>query len=55
MSLVIGIRFLTGYCVAARSKTDLNPEWPLHPARLFMGLSAAYFECESGEGRTRSA
>ncbi|MGC4033500.1 MAG: type I-U CRISPR-associated protein Csb2 [Tepidisphaeraceae bacterium] len=49
MSLSIGIRFLTGYCVAARSKTDPRPEWPPHPARLFMALAAAYFECDGGD------
>jgi CRISPR-associated protein Csb2 len=50
MSLTIGIRFLTGYCAAARSKSDPTPEWPPHPARLFMALAAAHFECESGDG-----
>lgn len=45
MSLTIGIRFLTGYCAAARLKTDPTPEWPPHPARIYMALAAAYFEC----------
>jgi len=48
MSLTIGIQFLTGYCVAARSKTDPLPEWPPHPARVYMALAAAYFECDPG-------
>jgi CRISPR-associated protein Csb2 len=49
MSVTIGIRFLTGYCAAARSKTDPRPEWPPHPARVYMALAAAYFECEQDE------
>ena len=49
MSLTIGVRFLTGYYVAARSKTDPRPEWPPHPARLFLALAAAHFECEGGD------
>ncbi len=44
MALTIGVRFLTGVCGTARSKTDPLPEWPPHPARLYMALAAAYFE-----------
>jgi CRISPR-associated protein Csb2 len=55
MSLTIGIRFLTGYCGTARSKIDPLPEWPPHPARLFMALAAAYFECLEGDADARNA
>lgn len=55
MSLVLGIRFLTGYCVAARSKTDEQPEWPPHPARVFMALAAAHFECFDESQATAAA
>jgi CRISPR-associated protein Csb2 len=49
MSLTIAVRFLTGLCGTARSKTDPVPEWPPHPARLYMALAAAHFECARGE------
>lgn len=41
--MVLGIRYLTGYCVA-KDLTRQEPEWPPHPARVFMALSAAHFE-----------
>ncbi|MGE5611017.1 MAG: type I-U CRISPR-associated protein Csb2 [Bacillota bacterium] len=49
MQFTIAVRFITGYCDTARSKTDPRPEWPPHPARIYMALAAAYFECESGK------
>src|SRR5688572_20858516 len=42
-AFAIGVRYLTGYCVAA-SPADGSPEWPPHPARLFMALVAAHYE-----------
>ncbi len=47
MMLCLGIEFLTGYYVATHPSARDRPEWPPHPARLFMALAAAYFE--SGE------
>lgn len=49
MALTIAVKFLTGCCVAARSKTDPEPEWPPHPARLYMALAAAWFESDRDE------
>jgi len=40
----IGVRFLTGVCVATDAGDREQGEWPPHPARLFMALAAAYFE-----------
>jgi CRISPR-associated protein Csb2 len=53
MSLTIGIRFLTGYCATARSRVDPAPEWPPHPARLYLAMAAVYFE--SGEAADERA
>ena len=41
--MVLGIRYLTGYCVA-RDLTRQQAEWPPHPARIFMAMAAAHFE-----------
>lgn len=43
-SLNISIEFITGRCVAAAVSDRDKPEWPPHPGRLFMALSAACFE-----------
>lgn len=43
MAFALGIQYLTGYSVAA-TRPGGNPEWPPHPARVFMALAAAYFE-----------
>jgi CRISPR-associated protein Csb2 len=42
MSFAIGVEFLTGYSVASM-RPGGEPEWPPHPARLFMALAAAHF------------
>jgi len=44
MALTTGMRFLTGYYAAARSPKENQPEWPPHPARVFMALAAAFFD-----------
>ena len=44
VDLVIGIRYLTGYAVATSVASRERPEWPPHPARVFMALTAAHFE-----------
>lgn len=43
--LTIGIEYLTGYAVATDVTDRDRPEWPPHPARVFMAMAAAYFEC----------
>jgi len=43
-SLVLGIRYLTGYAVATDPTNRDIAEWPPHPGRVFMALAAAYFE-----------
>lgn len=47
--LVLGIRYLTGCAVAATPADREVPEWPPHPARVFMALAAAYFEADGDE------
>ena len=54
MSLTIAIQFLTNYCVAARSKTDPQPEWP-RIRRALYGAAAAHFECFDGSEETAAA
>ncbi|MCL5769788.1 MAG: type I-U CRISPR-associated protein Csb2 [Planctomycetes bacterium] len=44
MGLCLGIEFLTGYYVATHPSARDRPEWPPHPARVFMAMAAAYFE-----------
>jgi len=43
-ALTIGLEFITGRCVAASVHDRDQPEWPPHPARVFMALAAACFE-----------
>ncbi|MGQ9588956.1 MAG: type I-G CRISPR-associated protein Csb2, partial [Planctomycetota bacterium] len=40
----IGIRYLNGFSVACEPDSREQPEWPPHPARVFMALAAAHFE-----------
>ena len=42
--LAMGIEYLTGYAVATDTANRDRPEWPPHPARIFMAMAAAYFE-----------
>jgi CRISPR-associated protein Csb2 len=42
----IEIEYLTGYSVATDPGDREQPEWPPHPARIFMALAAAHFETE---------
>ena len=41
----LAIEYLTGYSVATVPYARDKPEWPPHPARVFMALAAAHFEC----------
>ena len=40
----LGIRYLTGNSVAADVAEESKPEWPPHPARVYMAMVAAHFE-----------
>lgn len=40
------IEYLTGYAVATDSSSRERPEWPTHPARVYMALAAAHFETD---------
>ena len=40
----LGIRYLTGNCVAADVAQESRPEWPPHPARVYMAMVASHFE-----------
>jgi CRISPR-associated protein Csb2 len=42
--LALGIHYLTGYAVATDVSDRERPEWPPHPARVFMAMAAALFE-----------
>lgn len=52
MSLVLGIRYLTGYAVATDPGSRERAEWPPHPARVFMAMAAAHFETGADSGET---
>jgi CRISPR-associated protein Csb2 len=41
--LALGIRYLNGFVVASEPDDRERPEWPPHPARVFMALAAAHF------------
>jgi len=43
----IVIEYLTGYAVATDPVNREKPEWPPHPARVFMALAAAHFETDA--------
>jgi CRISPR-associated protein Csb2 len=42
--LAFGIRYLNGFAAAATVEDRGRPEWPPHPARVFMALAAAHFQ-----------
>lgn len=42
--VAIGIRYLCGWSMATHPANRQRPEWPPHPDRIFMALSAAHFE-----------
>lgn len=50
----LGIRYLTRNSVAADVTEESQPEWPPHPARVFMAMVAAHFET-GGEPNEREA
>jgi CRISPR-associated protein Csb2 len=40
----LGIRYLNGFVAASEPDARDHPEWPPHPARVFMALAAAHFQ-----------
>lgn len=42
--LALGIRYLNGFVAASEPDDRERPEWPPHPARVFMALAAAHFQ-----------
>lgn len=42
--LALGIRYLNGFFAASEPDARERPEWPPHPARVFMALAAAHFQ-----------
>ncbi|MDR5683794.1 MAG: type I-U CRISPR-associated protein Csb2, partial [Armatimonadota bacterium] len=42
--LAVGIRYLNGFVAASEADARDRPEWPPHPARIFMALAAAHFQ-----------
>jgi len=52
--LALGIRYLNGFAAAcethARQPGSERPEWPPHPARVFMAMAAAHFVTGSDPG-----
>ena len=47
--IAIGIRYLMGWSMASNSADRERPEWPPHPDRVFMALTAAYYEAGGDE------
>ncbi|MCP5231047.1 MAG: type I-U CRISPR-associated protein Cas5/Cas6 [Zoogloeaceae bacterium] len=50
----IGIRYLMGWSMATSGENKNGAQWPPHPDRLFMALTAACFEAELGEAAERA-
>lgn len=53
-NFAIAIEYLTGYAVATDHTNREKPEWPPHPARVFMALAAAHFETDAGTEEKRA-
>jgi CRISPR-associated protein Csb2 len=52
-SFSLVIEYLTGYAVATDAGSREQPEWPPHPARVFMAMAAAHFESDASENEKR--
>jgi CRISPR-associated protein Csb2 len=50
----LAIEYLTGYAVATDPASRERPEWPPHPARVFMALAAAHFETHDSPENKRA-
>lgn len=44
----LGIRYLNGWAMATHPSDRQRAEWPPHPDRVFMAMSAAHFETDGG-------
>ena len=51
-SFSLVIEYLTGYAVSTSAANREQAEWPPHPARVFMALTAAHFET-NGDGKDK--
>lgn len=52
--LALGIRYLNGFVAASDPDNRERPEWPPHPARVFMALAAAHFETGADPAERRA-
>lgn len=52
--LALGIRYLNGFVAASVPDDREHPEWPPHPARVFMALAAAHFETGADPAERRA-
>ncbi|MCL6650268.1 MAG: type I-U CRISPR-associated protein Cas5/Cas6 [Chloroflexi bacterium] len=52
--LALGIRYLNGFVVASEPDARERPEWPPHPARVFMALAAAHFQTGGDAGERKA-
>jgi CRISPR-associated protein Csb2 len=50
----LGIRYLNGFVAASEPDARERPEWPPHPARVFMALAAAHFETGEDPGERQA-
>lgn len=50
----VAIEYLTGYAVATDPASRESPEWPPHPARVFMAMAAAHFETHDSPDSKRA-
>ena len=48
--LALGIRYLNAFVAASEPDDRERPEWPPHPARVFMALAAAHFTTGADPG-----
>lgn len=53
-ALTIGWEYLTGYAVATDPSDREQVEWPPHPARAFMAMTAAWFETDEDQEEERA-
>ncbi|HXH05583.1 MAG TPA: type I-U CRISPR-associated protein Csb2 [Vicinamibacterales bacterium] len=52
--LALGARYLNGFVAASAPDDRERPEWPPHPARVFMALAAAHFETGADPAERRA-
>ncbi len=52
--LVLAVRYLNGFVAASAPEDRERPEWPPHPGRVFMALTAAHFETGADPAERRA-